>query len=97
MAKKRDTGQYQYENLIVPQTNLNGTSKKELLAQYADAVRSVRAAYEALRLVWPHGRDYQTMNPEAHPNAARQHDDRLQRLASVLNELEALYEGIYKQ
>lgn len=83
--------------LVIPQVNLNGTSKNQLLEQYKKSIIALRNAHDALCNASPHGRDYQTMSPETYRIARMQHTNRTERLSTVTNELEAIYEGIYSQ
>jgi hypothetical protein len=43
---------------IYPTPNLNGTSRRELMEQYIDALNAVQAAHDKIRAIAPHGRDY---------------------------------------
>jgi hypothetical protein len=83
--------------LTFPQLNLNGTSSNELLAQYHDAIVALELACAAVRKAWPHGRDYQTLDNEAHRTAMFQHTVRLERIVATQRELEDIYEAIHKQ
>lgn len=78
--------------LVGPRANLNGTSKKELLDQYIDALKALLAAQEALAKMAPHGRDYQTLPDGQFDIAVRQHRARRVLLAGVMNEITVLAE-----
>lgn len=44
--------------MITPTINPNGSSIDDLIAPRVDAVLYLKSAIEALRQVWPNGRDY---------------------------------------
>lgn len=78
--------------LVGPRANWNGTSKRELLDQYCNALKALLAAQEALAQMSPHGRDYQTLPDGQYQIAAKQHLARRGLLASVMNEITVLAE-----
>lgn len=77
--------------LIAPIAHRNGTGETDLFEAFADAREHIRQGLEKLRLACPNQRDYYT-----HPisgawsSAKDQHADRVQRLTSVVDELNAL-------
>lgn len=73
----------------LPQVNLNGTSRDELAMQYRNVYSAVDVALDLLCRFAPHGRDYQTV-PGAYEIARREHDARVEKLASVKAEIEAI-------
>lgn len=76
--------------LRVPRIHLNGTSKEALVREYAAAREAVVNAMDAIKAITVHGRDYYVQSGNAYNEAAAQHRDRLLRLDSVREELEAI-------
>lgn len=83
--------------LPTPRVHLNGTSKDELLRQNLDAMRAVEKARQAIATAAPHGRDYYVIGPAAYTLAREAHDARLQALADIYSELEAIAVAIDQQ
>lgn len=81
-------------NVTAPMVHLNGTSRRELTEQYENAARAVRDALKAVGESAPNGRDYYLQGTL--PQAQREHESRITRLASVLDELEQLFEEVYE-
>jgi hypothetical protein len=77
-----------------PRVHLNGTSSIELLDCLMYAAEAVDAAYCKLKQCAPNGRDYYLDGPDAMREAQEQHEDRLRRLNSVYQELQALQEAV---
>lgn len=80
----------------LPQININGTQRSDLLEDYMEAHLALRRAIEKLSACSPHGRDYQT-----YPNgdqifyaAQREHVDRIVKVRQVLAEIETLAEHV---
>jgi len=78
----------------IPSIHLNGTSQKELFGGYLEAARAVRAAIEAVQATGPNGRDYYPQGGDALHDAIAEHASRVQKLRSVLSELETIAEAI---
>lgn len=83
--------------MIAPLIHLNGSSAEALKTQIETAGRAVEQAIEALVHASPHGRDYYPLGHAAITTAVREHQDRLKRLTSVLEELHEIYRQIVKQ
>ncbi len=83
--------------MMIPTVHLNGTSKADLVKQYAEARLAVRNAIEALAAANPNARDYYPQGDRAYSAAAKQHARRIQLLAEVSEELSAIYLGIQEQ
>lgn len=77
-------------DLVKPTVHLNGTGKQTLIDEWQDAVNILNAAYRALKLCGPNGRDYYPQGPDACSAATGQHFDRLRVIDAVKGELEAL-------
>lgn len=76
--------------IALPQVNLNGTSKKELLEQQVTALHAINAAIDALCAASPNGRDYQTLPKGAVQLALSEHQARLKLLHTVQDELQTI-------
>jgi len=82
----------------LPQININGTAKSDLLEQQVEAMEAIRAAVEAVQASCPNGRDY---TPQGSPaaqaafqRAISEHCDRITRLQAVLKEIETIAEHL---
>jgi hypothetical protein len=73
-----------------PTIHLNGTSLRSLLDGYLEAIRSLRAAQEALAATCPNGRDYYPQGEAAIGEAMEEHRIRAAMLAKVAAELEEI-------
>lgn len=77
-----------------PTVNLNGTSKRALLEQQANALVAVNDAIDVLHEAYPNGRDYTPQgSPEALADlhqAISEHSDRILRLSNIAAELEQI-------
>ena len=79
--------------IVMPIITLGGTSAQDLLYQRQNAAQGVRDAIGHLNEACPHMRDYQ-IDPAAYDLAIHQHEARLRKLESVLDEIEAEMEHI---
>jgi len=73
-----------------PTIHINGTGKADLLNGYRQAMAAVRLAIDAVRSTAPHGRDYYVQRDNPIQMAMREHAERLVKLQSVFDELQAL-------
>ncbi len=81
--------------MTLPFIHLGGTSKQTLLDDNCEALHVLRQAYEALSKVGPNGRDYIPLGGQVLYTAARnEHTARLEKLHSVISELEEFTEKI---
>lgn len=80
-----------------PRLNINGTSADELLLLRQDAIISLEVAKQSLLKMMPHGRDYQTCEPEWHKEAVCVHEERVQSIINVMVEINGEVEAILKQ
>lgn len=84
--------------LTAPVVHLNGTSGEELADGYDAAQVALAAAVRALEAASPNARDYYVhADPGAFEAARREHEDRLQRLCSVRDELALLALAVHQQ
>lgn len=74
--------------LVLPQVNMNGSSRKSLVQQQCDVMRALRATYKAMAEATPHGRDYQ-FQPAEYPTARDAWLERMRAVSSLLEEIEA--------
>ncbi len=79
-----------------PTVHLNGTTKDDLLDAIEDAFHAVSEALDKMRKTCPNGRDYQTRGALPFEVALAQHQHRLLRVASVMDELEAIATAIHE-
>lgn len=84
-------------SLTFPIIHLNGSSKSFLQEEYRLAARSVRATIDVVAKVYPHGRDYYPISPDALLSAQAEHAARLSKLREVAEELEAIWENLSDQ
>ena len=82
-----------------PVIHLNGSGKQNLLDQLGTAAKSLYDSVSALQQAAPHQRDYYINDPDGSKFAAAQkeHRDRLDRLSSVLEELQEIAINISQQ
>lgn len=71
--------------VIVPNVNLNGTSKEELVNQRRAARDALRKALSRLCEMRPHGRDYFDLNELR--DAQIMHEARIKKVNEILDEL----------
>lgn len=81
----------------VPTVHLNGTGGEVLLAQLEEAHRALTATVVALQEAAPNARDYYVDTPTSFTAAVREHQDRMTRVQSVLDEIEALHIAVSDQ
>jgi hypothetical protein len=78
-----------------PTIHRNGTAAKDLLEGYCEAMTGLRDAIQALQKAGPNARDYYVQKEHGAFEIARaEHEDRLERMRSVLKEMEALAEFV---
>lgn len=80
-----------------PKVNINGTSADELLEQNKEALRALLEAFAAVQQCAPHGRDYQTVEPEQYRLARQQHNRWLTQLDDMRKEIEQVALDILAQ
>lgn len=85
-------------SLIAPKINLNGTSKESLREEFQEIAHSLRASIEKLSNSTVHGRDYQYDGGEDDFKLARkQHNDRIERVQKVYDEIMMIWENVEDQ
>jgi len=80
--------------MTFPTIHMNGTSRDRLYEEICEVAGTVRAAIRAMESASPNGRDYYPQGPAALPAAAAEHRSRIERLSSVLAELQEIAEHI---
>ena len=75
--------------MTFPTIHPNGTSAERLCDAYETAHDAVLSAWQAVRVALPHGRDY-PQGDDAFAKAYDEHLSRLERLQSVMAELDEL-------
>ncbi len=80
-----------------PVINLNGTSANSLVEEYKTASHALREAINAVQNITVHGRDYQTAPEGCYQKARSEQTARLQKLETVLEEIESLHQQVYEQ
>jgi hypothetical protein len=78
------------KQLALPFVHGNGSGRKALLEGFSEAHKAVRAAEEALKAIYPHGRDYYPLGGNVYSSAREQMNKRLETLAEIREELETL-------
>lgn len=84
-------------DVITPTLHLNGSGYDRLFELNAEANGALRAALDKLAQAAPHGRDFYVQGDDAYAKARDQHEDRLARVRSVMDELEAIMEDLADQ
>lgn len=80
--------------ILAPLVHMNGTSRDGLTEPLEAAYGAIEAAYRALKLTAPNGRDYYPLSPGSIDRATNEHRDRLRKLDSLRMEIEALLGAI---
>jgi len=81
-------------DVILPTIHMNGTSARDLLEGLCKAASSLRQAIRDLENAGPNGRDYYTQGPDAMAVAQREHQIRIDMLATVLADLNKISEHV---
>ena len=71
----------------VPQVNNNGTNRDDLIQQRRDVLGHLRKAMLALAFAAPHGRDFQTVEPERYDEARKLYETRWEALREIHDDL----------
>jgi hypothetical protein len=82
------------QEIMIPMVHLNGTSKKELVSQYDNAIQALETALDVVLKSAPNGRDYYPKGPDAYEIARKQHYSRTAKINQVINELTSIVEEI---
>jgi hypothetical protein len=83
--------------MMLPRVHLNGTSKKELIEQYEQALDALYTACDKLHNAYPNARDYYPQYYNAIARAMDEHRSRMNRLSDVRRELEDILSHILGQ
>lgn len=85
------------KNPICPIINLNGSNPQSLLDSYVEAMTALETAAGLVAQIDVHGRDYQLNPPGDYSKAANEHQQRLNSLAIMHDELEFIGMNISDQ
>lgn len=85
------------EDLTLPTLHLNGSGYDHLWALHAEANGALRNALNNLAEAAPHGRDFYVQGDDAFSKARAQHENRMDRIRSVMAEIDAIMENLYDQ
>jgi hypothetical protein len=80
--------------MTLPTIHRNGTAPRDLLDGLCDAGRAINDAIKAVCEAGPNGRDYYPQGQAAMSAAQSEHESRLERLRSVLTEIQQLAEHV---
>ena len=80
--------------MTLPTIHLNGSNASDMLDGLMEAMVTMRLAISHVGKVGPNGRDYYPQSPGAIHVAMDEHESRLERLRSVLKELEAIAQHV---
>ena len=76
--------------LPLPEIHPNGSGQNNLLGQMVNVVNALKLAADAILESYPHIRDYYTIDPAIHSEAFKQHQDRISRIDSLIEEYESI-------
>ena len=79
----------------IPTVHLNGTSKRQLLHQFAESAIAIQNAMDVLSYNAPHGRDYYPQGEEAIEEALAEHRARISKLNAVRIELLDIAQAVF--
>lgn len=80
--------------MIAPRIHLNGDRKETLLDGIQTAYSKAQAALNGLQDMFPNARNYYVIGPHAYMQARQEHEDRMRRLQTIVDELLGMYEAI---
>ncbi len=80
--------------MTIPCIHLNGTAKHVLIEQYFSVLSNLNGTRDMLAEASPNARDYYPLGDDAYRSARKEHEARLQKLDSVIAELNVLIEKI---
>jgi hypothetical protein len=84
-------------DLMTPSVHLNGTSGEQLFEQVCGVLDVLRALRKAMDDASPNARDYYIQGDDAFKIAVLQHDARGFKVTVLIEEYQALAEGIADQ
>ena len=76
------------QSLVMPQINLNGSSRGSLVEQQCEVLEHLREVYRAMGEASPNGRDYQFRPAEFRP-AQEAWQERVKMIHSLMQEIES--------
>lgn len=80
--------------IVAPIVHVGGTGQELLVEQFTNGRRAIRKTMKVLAAGCPHSRDYAVQAREAWNRAQSEHRTRIERLASIDDELLALLEYV---
>ena len=80
--------------MMTPTIHINGTNRKNLLEELEAAFSAVNTAFDVLRQVTVHGRDYYPQGEHAYGQARTEMDARLNALSAVATDLLSMHTAI---
>lgn len=80
--------------MLIPTIHTNGTSRDDLVDQQTTAGSALRRALECMQAAAPNGRDFYPQGDGALKLAQAEHGARIERVRSVLREVEQIAEAI---
>ena len=83
--------------ITAPVINMNGSSRRSLLADHIACMETLRAALKALGTIMPHGRDYQTAKTGQYETARADMVRRIQTVHAIRDEVEQVALAISDQ
>ena len=94
MVGKMSAKDKKMQDTIIPIIHLNGTSKESLLDGYVEVYKALKFSVDKLYDAAPNGRDYYIYGEGAFEKARKQHEDRVNKLKLVMNEIEYIINSI---
>jgi hypothetical protein len=82
------------QDTIIPIIHLNGTSREALLDGYLGVYKALKISIDKIYDAAPNGRDYYIYGEGAFEKARKQHEDRVNKLKLVMEELEYIINSI---
>jgi hypothetical protein len=81
----------------IPTVHSNGSGEKNLTKQIKDVYVALHDVIDVMRQASPHGRDYYTQEDGAFEKARDEHEARIAKVKSVMDDMLKLNDGIMEQ
>lgn len=82
--------------MILPTVHINGTSREALSAQFAEVLKALQRALEAMADAAPNARDYYPQGESAFRLARAEHESRIACVRAIREDYYRLYESVEK-